>query len=583
MLVITAALLMVAISWRKWPEVLVDFGLQLYIPWQLSTGNVLYRDIAYLPGGPFSQYLNAGLFKLFGTSMMTLAIANAALTSTLLFATYRWFRKASDTLTATLIVLGIILAFAFSQPFEMGNYNFITPYSHEAFHGFVLGILTIGFLSNWVLTGKRGSLVCAALCFGTVFLTKPEMFLAVTCAIMAGFVFSRSKPLFVQSLVIFAGVGVLPSLGFLCYFLQFDSLQSSLKSVSWAWIPLFTSDVSDNPFYRWCLGLDAPLRNVKLMLLHFAVFTGIVVVLLLRFRRSHATSRARLITILLIAIIAVGTVLFDWTDSGRALPLITLGGLTLIFWQRKWFFSHPSKALFPVLWGIFSLVLLAKMGFHSRIWHYGFLLAMPAFVWAIYLLVHLLPHRFIHDSVNQLWFRRSILFLLLIAFTRLAAQSAAIYAKRDFAIGTGGDRIVTWNEKTSVSAEVAEALEWIETNVSEKETLAVLPEGAMLNYLSRRSNPTPYLVLMAEVEVYGMQNMTIAYQKNPPDFIVLMHRETAEYGWNYFGKDKVYGLDLMNWINENYKPVHRIGYEPLRNGLFGIKMLKRIPPVQPGH
>ena len=75
--------------------------------------------------------------------------------------------------------------------------------------------------------------------------------------------------------------------------------------------------------------------------------------------------------------------------------------------------------------------------------------------------------------------------------------------------------------------------------------------------------------------------MTKAYFENPPDYVVLMHRETGEYGWDYFGKQKEYALELMNWINKNYKPVHRIGYEPLRNGLFGIKMLRRIVPAQP--
>ena len=35
------------------------------------------------------------------------------------------------------------------------------------------------------------------------------------------------------------------------------------------------------------------------------------------------------------------------------------------------------------------------------------------------------------------------------------------------------------------------ALSWIQNNVPPNATLAVLPEGAMINYLSRRVNPTP--------------------------------------------------------------------------------------------
>jgi hypothetical protein len=56
-------------SWRKGADILVDFGLQLYLPWQIASGKLLYRDVAYLPGGPFSQYFNATLFKFFGASL----------------------------------------------------------------------------------------------------------------------------------------------------------------------------------------------------------------------------------------------------------------------------------------------------------------------------------------------------------------------------------------------------------------------------------------------------------------------------------------------------------------------------------
>src|ERR1700719_521931 len=55
-------------TWRKWGDMVVDFGVQLYVPWKLSTGAVLYRDLAYLTGGPLSQYYHAWLFRIFGVS-----------------------------------------------------------------------------------------------------------------------------------------------------------------------------------------------------------------------------------------------------------------------------------------------------------------------------------------------------------------------------------------------------------------------------------------------------------------------------------------------------------------------------------
>ena len=64
-------------SWRKWPDVFIDFGMDLYIPWQLSQGSRLYRDIFWLHG-PLSQYFNTLLFLLAGPSITTLIVASAS-------------------------------------------------------------------------------------------------------------------------------------------------------------------------------------------------------------------------------------------------------------------------------------------------------------------------------------------------------------------------------------------------------------------------------------------------------------------------------------------------------------------------
>ena len=119
------------LTWRKWPDVLVDFGMQLYLPWKISTGSVLYRDLKYLTGGPLSQYYDAALFKLFGVSLLTLVISNLIIAAGLVLLIYRRFLAVSDAWTATTIGLGIVLVFAFDQHSNIGNYNFITPYSHE--------------------------------------------------------------------------------------------------------------------------------------------------------------------------------------------------------------------------------------------------------------------------------------------------------------------------------------------------------------------------------------------------------------------------------------------------------------------
>jgi hypothetical protein len=271
-----------------------------------------------------------------------------------------------------------------------------------------------------------------------------------------------------------------------------------------------------------------------------------------------------------------------------------------ILWWRKW----RQKSEIGILWLAFSFAMLAKLGFNPRISHFGVFLAMPAFLSAIYLLLHLLP-RFLQSPQSTvhsqqpdrpldagqigLWtmdrglnaFRAAILIFLLAGLARLTIQSALFYKDKDFPLGSGGNRIVTYNPKVDpTGSAMAAAAAWIETHTAPTNTLAVLPEGVMLNYLTRRDNPTPYVVFAFEVWAFGEQTMLAAYEKNPPDYIVLVQRDSSEYGMKYFGQQKGYGFDVMRWVNTNYEPVELIGSEPLKNGAFGIEILKRLSPVK---
>ena len=80
----------------------------------------------------------------------------------------------------------------------------------------------------------------------------------------------------------------------------------------------------------------------------------------------------------------------------------------------------------------------------------------------------------------------------------------------------------------------------------------------ILNYLSRLANPTPYVYFMpSDVLIYGEQHMLDGFRSTPPDLVVLVHKDTSEFGARFFGTD--YGRPLYGWIRENYDPVARVG------------------------
>ena len=202
---------------------------------------------------------------------------------------------------------------------------------------------------------------------------------------------------------------------------------------------------------------------------------------------------------------------------------------------------------------------------------------MPAAIACVYFLCAMLPRLIQETELDGVVFRAVIAVVLAIGTFRLASASASIYKMKNYAIGDGADKIFAYDPSADERSSAVElTLAWLKTNAAPEATMAVLPEGVMLNYLSRRANPTPYAWLtLADVQASGEEKILQAYQANPPDYIVLIHRDSSEYGVGFFGQTPEYGLQTMRWIKQNYQPVYLIGHEPLRTNLFGVQILKR--------
>ena len=103
---------------------------------------------------------------------------------------------------------------------------------------------------------------------------------------------------------------------------------------------------------------------------------------------------------------------------------------------------------------------------------------------------------------------------------------------------------------TPLNADSLEAaLDWLRTHTPPDSTLAVLPEGALINVLTSRTNSTPYCSLELPAWLrYDTSSIHSAFQSSPPDFIVL-HR-TGRFS---FGED--YAHSLMAFLDSNYSTV----------------------------
>jgi hypothetical protein len=149
------------------------------------------------------------------------------------------------------------------------------------------------------------------------------------------------------------------------------------------------------------------------------------------------------------------------------------------------------------------------------------------------------------------------------------------YRTKTLAVASGSDRFYAstldglWQGRA-----VRDALDVLAQNAAPGDTLAVLPEGVMLNYLARLDSPLRVINLMPpEVMAFGEDDVLRSLAARPPDFVLLVHRDTSEYGYPPFGRDPRYGLGIVNWITGRYDGVRRIG--PPGAADAGMQLLKR--------
>jgi hypothetical protein len=563
---------LMAWTWGTWPDVLVDFGRELYVPWQIAEGRRLYVDLAWF-NGPLSPYWNALMFRLFGVGLRTLVWVNAALFALILALLHALLRSFGSRASATIACLLVLAACGFGQLIGIGNYNYICPYSHEITHGLLLGLAALALLRRWSGDGRMRELFLAAGLVGLCFLTKPEMFLAAFAASAAvvglrlwseraaGARIARAAGFFILGLV-------LPVL------LAAGLLGAAWRGVLGAWPSLFATEVAASHFYRAGSGLDAPAANAWRML-GWAVGTaalllpGLLLGLSTR-KARHARASAWIAFALAAVWIAALYARIPWLYAARPWPLLCLGALAAAL--LRVFRAREAPAVAAAGFAVFSLALLGKMLLNARLFQYGFALAMPALALLTVVLYDRVPLWIAGRGGTAAAARAGLLpVLLAFAFAHLSATSGLIAAKQE-QVGTGPDSFRADLRGRAVNS----VLGWIADHPGEAgrpPTVLVVPEGVMINYLARSENPTPFVNFMPpEMILFGEPHMLAALETRPPDLVVITHKSTQEYGLPWFGRS--YASDMAAWIGRRYQPVQIFGDPPLQPGSrFGIAVL----------
>ena len=556
---VIGAIAMASFSFQKWPDLLIDFGKEPYLAWQLGAGRVLYRDLAYF-NGPLSPYLNALWFRLFGVSLMTLWVCNGIIAGAIVALAMALLARGFGFFGATAAGLCFIVLCAFGQYTSIGNYNFIAPITHELTHGTLLALLAM-----WLLVRSsaraRAHAAAAGVCLGLAFLTRTEVFIAAAMG-CGGVVIASPSPRAARVWPL--ALGALTTIA-AAYLALCRTLPATLAlhGLLGTWPTLLSGSVAQLPFYVWGMGLDHPLRSLQLMAawtLIYGAWFGLALVGARRARPGGARARLALVAFALLPCLVAlcfGTSL-PWRDVARPLPLVVVA--LIIAELARGREAEAARLGFA----LFALGMLLKIILYARLQQYGFAHAMPALL--------LTAAAVIGASASEPVMRAAGVGVLLALGAGFLQLDARQFGARGVSVGRGADHL--WADARGQY--VVELLGELARRAPPQATLAVYPEGAMLNFLSRRANPTPYPSLMpTELTAFGEAAPLRAIEQHPPDYVVLAQRDTSEFGVKFFGRD--YARSIGRFLETHYRPVWLAGAPPFRSDAFGLQLLERIP------
>ncbi len=581
LLVFGAAVAMLAWTWSYCPDPVVDFGREAYLPWQITEGRVLYRDLSHL-NGPVSVYFNALVLETLGVSLRSLKLVNATIIVLLALLIERLVREMSDRIAAALAGVTFAVVFACGQLTENASFNFLTPYSHELTHGLALSLVMIACLWRFAVTRRSGWLVGAGFCLGVVSLTKAEILFAAAIAalgttVAVAFLHHMNRGQTLRLWAILLAAAVIPPITAIVLLWLVMPLPDAMLGALGAWRWAVDARLMRISYFRWLMGTDDPARNLANMFVWAGWYgtialSGLALAWVMRGRsRGAIVAAAVALAVVIGLVLGCSAVRLPWAQIARPLPLflaVILAGIVLRMLRHA---PGNERLVLPLAFALLSAALLVRMLLRVNIHHYGFALAMPGMMLLLAALVGWVPHLV---GPDRAWIpRAAVLAASVVTIGMMMYTTGQWIARRTHPVGHGKDCFYA-----DVRGRVIdEALRHVARDPSLHSTLTPLPQGGMLNFLSRRGNPARYPnYLPAEMMLFDEDRMLADLEAHPPDWIVLVHADTTIYDAPYFGRD--YGRRIADWIRQNYHAGEPIGARPFTSQEFGILLMKRRTP-----
>lgn len=524
---------------------IIDCGREVFIPFRLLNGEVLFKDI-FCIYGPFSYYFNAACYKLFGTNLAALYVVGGLLALNIIYGVYFISREFVNKPISLSLAFFIMTVCAFSP----GIFNFIFPYSYAmlwALFGFLFALL---FLIKYLKNPQQNYAALVFLFWGLSIVNKQDYLIFIVPML---FVFCCFRPLKHPRALLYLFVfPIFTLLALLVNKVSFSDVAYGIGLIN----KMFATK-SLKFFYTHSVGLYFDSRNFYAMLgfavrniLIFTIFACSVLYsrkIRYKFLRILSLAGISFLTFLY-AVYMLPAIEFQFAFFPALVSLILLYNLFLFCRD-----SCDNKEESPYLLLLLSAVLASIKNFYFL--NLGLYGTFAMCVLAIAVVVS--AHRFLSKKMygdKQATLAITLL-LSIICFVNLLHNALRYTLVYTTPIKTSMGKLTN---TVKYAGDVNELIAYVLKYTNPEDKIVVLPEGQLINFLTKRDCGTYYDSLTPlYFETFGEDRIIKDFKNLRPQYIVLSDRDTTEYGAREICKD--YGLNFCKFVNTNYQKVAGFG------------------------
>lgn len=531
------------VSWNRWVEPYVDTGRELMVPWRVSRGDALYRDVRFYYG-PLAPLLAAGADSLAGRSLPARIALAAIIALAHLEALRRLAARFLSAGRASLVTALAVALFFFLRP---GGCH-LFPYSLDTSLAVAAATWTLVFAG-----GRQPRRLLLAISLLVAFLARVETgFAAAVVAMLPvlGHVSGSDRRRTLACVLAPAGIAA-------AVYALFSAGTPLATLRQEGWLAFFSLPSEFRRVYSTFSGLDRPgLRLAELALAAILLAVSATWLLAVAFLASRAGSArsSRLAEIAGLGVLAAGSAVWLWPPAGmrealslfpplvRPLPFfVVIGGLWRLLERLRRrnddgvFATVPDGVL--LLSVIFAGRLILAAGYVGP--YAAFYLPLATVVAATALL-RCADHA--GRSLNLAGLPRLAAGALIVFLGSRIAALSTIYRNPGWArvdTPAGSLRLLEPYATTSRLA-----LDELARRTPANGTIAGFPEIGFLQYVLGRANPLPqdqffpgHLDAVAEQDAIGR------IERRPPDAFVYVNVLTIGHGPVAFGSDYLQRLD----------------------------------------